>query len=604
MDSPPTIIIVEDDKGLNHLIQKILRKNGFQTQGAFNGTEAIRQVAGSENVMLLLDYELKDMTGKEVIEALEEKKCIVPFIIVTGQGNEKIAVEMMKMGAVDYLVKGEGFIDILPHVIGKTVNELAYKIKILEAEKELHESEERFRATFEHAAVGIDHLMPGGEFLRVNQRFCDILGYSREELMGLNANDITHPEYRDSSQRQIELLVEGKIQSFTIEKIYIRKDSSEVWGKITMSLVRDAEGSPKYFIGVLEDITKRKKAEEALLRSEERFRRMTGAITDYTYTVCVEDEKALETSHSEACIAVTGYSSREFAHDPYLWIKMVFEEDRDIVRHQAEQVLEGQFPHSIEHRIVRKDGAMRWVESTVVPNDSGGGLSSYDGMIRDITERKRLEEALLEIEEREQRRIGQDLHDDLGQLLTGIAFKSQVLQRKLEKKLTVSPDNIAEITDLVNQAKDQARLLSRGLLSLETEEESLMYALKDLTLNTERIYGISCRFICNSIVPIYSKPAVTHLYRISQEAVTNAVKHGRPSHIDISLSRSNDKVELTIKDDGAGNPKILNGSSGMGLQIMQYRSNMIGALLDVRSDTDSGTEIKCSFSDKVKGQNK
>ena len=474
MDSSPTIIIVEDDKGLNHLIQKILRKNGFQTQGVFNGTEAIKQAAGSENVILLLDYELKDMTGKEVIEALEEKKCVVPFIIVTGQGNESIAVEMMKMGAVDYLVKGKGFIDILPHVIGKTVNELAYKIKILESEKELHES-------------------------------------------------------------------------------------------------------------------------------EERFRRMTGAITDYTYAVCVEDGKVLETSHSEACIAVTGYSSREFAHDLYLWIEMVFEEDRDIVRHQAEQVLAGQFPHSIEHRIVRKDGAMRWVESTVVPNiDSAGCLVSYDGMVRDITERKRLEEALLEIEEREQRRIGQDLHDDLGQLLTGIAFKSQVLQRKLEKKLTVSTDNIAEITELVNQAKDQARLLSRGLLSLETEEESLMYALKDLTLNTERIYGISCSFICNSIVPIYSKPAVTHLYRIAQEAVTNAVKHGRPSHIDISLSRADDKVELTIKDNGTGKPGILNGSNGMGLQIMHYRSNMIGALLDVRSDTDSGTEIKCSFSDKAK----
>ena len=82
MDSPPTIIIVEDDKGLNHLIQKILRKNGFQTQGAFNGTDAIKQVAGSENAILLLDYELKDMTGKEVIEAIEEKKCVVPFIIV------------------------------------------------------------------------------------------------------------------------------------------------------------------------------------------------------------------------------------------------------------------------------------------------------------------------------------------------------------------------------------------------------------------------------------------------------------------------------------------------------------------------------------------
>jgi signal transduction histidine kinase len=221
-------------------------------------------------------------------------------------------------------------------------------------------------------------------------------------------------------------------------------------------------------------------------------------------------------------------------------------------------------------------------------------------MIRDITERKRLEKGLLEIEEREQRRIGQDLHDDLGQLLTGIAFKSRVLQRKLEKNQLVSADNVAEITLLVNQAKDQARLLSRGLLSLETEEESLMTALKDLVQNTERIYGISCVFKCERVVPIYNKAAVTHLYRIAQEAVTNAVKHGKPARIDISLSRNKDKVELTIKDDGTGNPSQKAETDGMGLHIMNYRANMIGGSLDRQSGTNTGTQVKCSFSDKAK----
>jgi PAS domain S-box-containing protein len=602
-NSSPPIIVVEDDESLNHLVQKILQKEGFQTQGALSGTEAIDMTSNCNEALMLLDYELKDMTGKEVIESLSKKNNNIPFVIVTGQGNEMIAVDMMKLGAVDYLVKGEGFIEILPHVIKRAVQELASKSTIKKAEEELRESEERFRSTFEHAAVGIEHLMPGGRFLRVNQRFCDIVGYTREELMGLNVDDITHPDFRDISSERIGLLIEGKIRNFTLDQIYMRKDGSEVWGKVTVSLVRDASGSPKYFIGVLEDITKRKKAEEALQRSEERFRRMTGAITDYTYTVCVEGGKALETSHSETCVAVTGYTSREFARDPYLWIQMVFEEDRDIVRQQAEQVRSGHFPHSIEHRIVRKDGIMRWVESTVVPNiDPNGRIVSYDGMIRDITERKRLEKGLLEIEEREQRRIGQDLHDDLGQLLTGIAFKSRGLQRKLEKNLPVSAGNIEEITLLVNQAKDQARLLSRGLLSLETEEESLVSALKDLAQNTERIYEISCNFSCSGVVPIYNKAAVTHLYRIAQEAVTNAVKHGKPALIDISLSRLEDKVELTIKDDGTGKPSQPAGTDGMGLQIMNYRANMIGGSLDIQSGTNKGTQVKCYFSDKAKGK--
>jgi two-component system cell cycle sensor histidine kinase/response regulator CckA len=144
-----------------------------------------------------------------------------------------------------------------------------------------------------------------------------------------------------------------------------------------------------------------KRADEALRESEDRYRRITEAITDYIFTVRVENGCPVETIHGPACEAVTGYISEEFHSDPYLWIRMVHAEDRDVVREQASRLLSGHDPQPIEHRIIRKDGAMRWVNNTPVPHfDVQGNLVSYDGLIRDITERKRIEEALQESEAR------------------------------------------------------------------------------------------------------------------------------------------------------------------------------------------------------------
>jgi len=135
-----------------------------------------------------------------------------------------------------------------------------------------------------------------------------------------------------------------------------------------------------------------KRIKKALQDSEERFRRIAEAVTDYIYSVRLKEGKPVQTTHSEACLAVTGYTKNEFAADPYLWFHMVHERDHDIVNHQIDQIISGHSPQSVEHRIIRKDGVMRWVESSIVPNtDVDGNLRSYDGIVRDITERKQAE---------------------------------------------------------------------------------------------------------------------------------------------------------------------------------------------------------------------
>ncbi|UCD86965.1 MAG: PAS domain S-box protein [Desulfobacterales bacterium] len=169
--------------------------------------------------------------------------------------------------------------------------------------------------------------------------------------------------------------------------------------EVSSSNVTDHEGKIVGRMASFVDITGRKKAQSALRQSEERYRRITDAITDYIYTVRIQDRRPVETIHGPACIAVTGYSAEEFKANPYLWIHVVHETDRHAVEQHANRLLSGAKVQPIEHRIVRKDGAARWVRNTSVPHyDSEGRLIYYDGLVQDITERKLAELALQDSE--------------------------------------------------------------------------------------------------------------------------------------------------------------------------------------------------------------
>lgn len=266
-----------------------------------------------------------------------------------------------------------------------------------QTENELRESEQRFRATFEHAAAGIAHVDINGQFLRVNQRLCELLGHAREELLHSTIQDVTHPEDLSADLSQIRRLLGGEIETYSMEKRYIARNGGVVWAQLTCSLVQHPEGVPHYLIAVIQDIGLRKQAEAALKGSEERYRRLTRAVTDYVYTVRIENGHATETIHGEGCIAVTGYAPREFMQNPNLWIDMVMPEDRPLVVSQAAQILKNRGAGAVEHRIRRKDGRIRWVRNTTSPHlDSHGNFLSYDGLVQDITERKQAEIKLRE----------------------------------------------------------------------------------------------------------------------------------------------------------------------------------------------------------------
>lgn len=304
-----------------------------------------------------------------------------------------------------------------------------------QAEEALRASEARLRAIFDGgdtvSLIMTDLAGSEATILDFNPGAERIFGYSREEVIGKPVAMLHVPEDIEKFPKVIEAMRQKKA-GFAGESTLVRKSGEKFPALFTTYPVFDAEGNMTTTLGVAIDITERKQTEEALRKSEERYRRITQAITDYIYTVRVENGLPVETVHGPACEAVTGYSSDDFRSDSSLWIRMVPEEHQDIVLEQAAQILSGEDPKPIEHRIVTKDGHMRWVSNTpVVHYDVQGNLVSYDGLIRDITQRRLAEEALDKAYSELEKRV-EERTEEL--MTTNEQLKQEIEERKRAEK--------------------------------------------------------------------------------------------------------------------------------------------------------------------------
>ncbi|MHC4912588.1 MAG: PAS domain-containing sensor histidine kinase, partial [Planctomycetota bacterium] len=219
-------------------------------------------------------------------------------------------------------------------------------------------------------------------------------------------------------------------------------------------------------------------------------------------------------------------------------------------------------------------------------------------LLQEIEGRKLLEREILDIGEREQRRIGQELHDSIGQQFTGIAFMTKVLSRKLADKSPEEAADAAEIANLVNEAMDQTHGLAKGLHPIDLDADSLTSVLNELAVTTEKLFAIRCTFKTDGPILINDAVVAVHLYRIAQEDISTAIKHGKAKNIGIELACDSDKSFLMVKSDGKDFPGMQVKSKGMGLQIMDHRAEMIGGSLDIRKAAEGGTIVTCEFPNK------
>jgi signal transduction histidine kinase len=232
-----------------------------------------------------------------------------------------------------------------------------------------------------------------------------------------------------------------------------------------------------------------------------------------------------------------------------------------------------------------------------------GPQGQYHGRawyFRDVTERRSTARQILEAGERERHRIGQDLHDDLCQQLTGIACLGRVLHQRLVARLASEADAANQVVDLVEQATRRARDIARGLQPLELEAGGLTAALRELAANIEQMFGIRCHVGSDAPVALDDPACSIQLYRITQEAISNAIRHGKAGNVYVDLVQVGGRVILTIEDDGVGFDQATS-ARGLGVRTMRHRARTIGATLSMEPSDAGGTTVTCTLASRSTG---
>ncbi|MFO7714772.1 cache domain-containing protein [Desulfosarcina sp.] len=342
------------------------------------------------------------------------------------------------------------------------------------------------------------------------------------------------------------------------------------------------------------EVKERKEAEAALRLSENRYRSVIEAMPD---AMVVYDMEGRVTYLNPAFTDVFGWTAdeckgRKLDH-------FVPKENWEETRRGLNTITSGKPLSSVETRRLTKSGRIIDVSTRgAVYRDPGGHQVGSVIIHRDVSDLKRLERQVMDVGDRERQKIGQDLHDDLCPHLIGVEGLGKVLVRKLADKAPDEAHLAEKVTGLVKDAIIKTRRLSRGLCPVYLVDRGLESSLRELAANTESVFGVACRFICKAPARIRDNIVATHLFRIVQEAVNNAVRHGQATAITVTLGGENNHTRLSVEDDGCGIPTDV-GTDGMGLRIMGFRANMIHAMLDIRSPEAGGTVVQVFLSDNA-----
>ncbi len=428
------------------------------------------------------------------------------------------------------------------------------------------------------------------EFTWASPSAKDFFGCGVDEFNRLGWRHFVPPEGISIGKQQAARTRAGET---VINAIPVLNGRGELrWLELKSSPLPSPSGGVHGFIAHAQDVTARR-ANEELLRSQAfAFANMSeGVVLTSFYGSIRLTNPAFDAFFGASTGALIGRCLTELPTDPPL---VLTSEELE----RAIQYFDRHISRPV--RVVGPGGATRNLEITVSPLTLRGERF-WLAVVQDVTERQSLEREILEITNREQQRIGSDLHDGLGQELTGIALLLRGLANRAEQQSPAMSAPIEEIARLVNDAIFTTRTLARGLTPVTFDRGGLANALADLARRSQSTYNVDVRCAADATVQqLIGDSVAMHLYRMAQEAVANAARHARARRIDISLVRAGVRGRLIVADDGDG---IGNGSdrkperngAGMGLRIMRYRASMMDGSLEINNDPRGGTNIVCDF---------
>jgi PAS domain S-box-containing protein len=372
------VLVLVDTLAESDMLAHELRRTGFELAVRRATTEAA-YLAELESPLdlILADNALPEFDAMRALQILRASELDIPLIVVTESAGEAAAIECVSLGATDFLFKNQ--LGRLRSAVIRALDQRDLRAHTRAAEAALRESEERFRTTFEQAAVGIAHLALSGQFLRVNKSLCDIIGYSHEELLDGTVHDLNAPNL-------ISIAQAGALPSSSIEQSFIRKNGALIWVSVTMSLVCDDKGAPIYFIALVEDITERRKADAT--------RALLAAIVDSSDDAIIgvaPDGTVM--SWNTGAEHLYGYRADQMIGRPFAILKPSDLHEEAVQMY--DRLVRGEITTHVETVRLRNDGQLIDVALTISAiNDISGGVSGFSTISRDISARKRADRVL------------------------------------------------------------------------------------------------------------------------------------------------------------------------------------------------------------------
>ncbi len=401
--------------------------------------------------------------------------------------------------------------------------------------------------------------------------------------LGRKVADVLSPSQADAIRDCIKRAIQTDSVVFT-EHLTSFGGRRRFWQARTIPL------GPDRALRVVTDMSEQLRWHQALERSETRFRQLVEQAVDGIF-VCDEEGMLVDVNRQ-------GCESLDYTREELLG-RNLLDLCGGLDIEQLWELLDGLDPgesetHAATH--VRRDGSTFPVELHLGHLWDSGGLPRILALARDVTDRHRLEAAALEAAEQEARRIGRDLHDGLGQHLTGMAFLAKGLESSLNDRGLPEAAEAHEIVTLVKEAVGHSRALAHGLAPVGVHGTDLAPALENLAGRTRQVFNIDCEFSGDDVARVPDDATATAFYRIAQEATNNALKHGKASRISIALRTDDDDgLQLSIEDDGQGLP-LARPTEGLGLRLMKLRAETVGAKLAITSDGEAtGTRVECTL---------
>jgi two-component system sensor kinase FixL len=454
--------------------------------------------------------------------------------------------------------------------------------------EDLQRREQEFHTLADNVPALFSYLDANQRYRYVNQRYEEHWNQPAAEIIGKTAEELLGPAGYSVARPHIEAVLSGRPVIYEAEFEYADAPRSM---QVRYVPDIDATGRVQGFFALVNDITEIKQAEVEIREREQRLRIILETAPDVIITIGAHGEII---AFNRAAEVTFGYSADEAIgrnvsmlmpspyreeHDGYLASYLETHESRVFGKRR-------QVPGR------RKDGSTFPLELTVSEIDLRG---LFVGIIRDISTQRELEKEVIHVSTFEQERIGQELHDGLGQRLTGLSLMVESLRQTLNKQQLPEAATAAEIIEQLRMATRETRAIAHGLVPVPLTEQGLSDALRKLAKETQAATGISCRFTTRSRggVEVEDRAIAMQLYRITQEMIHNAVRHAQASHITLSLNRQNRRLELSVSDDGKGFQPDSGEKEGYGLRIMRYRAAMIGCELTIDSTPGKGTVARC-----------